>query len=141
MALMALSPLNIKAQLISFHEYNRKDIKNANANIFGVSFLEEENPLNFTVKINNPAKEPIKIYLRHRNDSVLLEEKVLKNDARVQMTLHFSTLDDGEYTFVVRTTNHFFIKNFRLQSGDLTTTRINGKEVMSTNRTITFEDK
>jgi hypothetical protein len=139
---MAVCSLKSNAQLMSFNEPNRKDFKNMNATTFNVVLsAEESNPLNFTVKINNPTREPMKMYLRYRNESNLLAEKELKNDAMAFMTLHFSTLDDGEYTFVIRSTNNFFIKHFHLQSGDLLTTRINGKEVMTTNRTITFEEK
>jgi protein tyrosine/serine phosphatase len=138
---LAVCSLNIKAQIMSFNEPNRKNLKSVNATSFNVILSAEENPLSFTVKINNPTKEPIKLYLRNRNESNLLVEKEVNNDGIVLMTLHFSTLEDGEYTFVVRNTNHFFIKQFFLQSGDLSTTRINGKDVMTTNRTISFGDK
>lgn len=130
-----------KAQFISVNEPKRKASKNFE-NTFKVVITEEEKkPLLFQVKVNNPEKETVKAYLRNRNGYNFLGEKVMSKDANFAMKLNLTPLDDGEYTFVVKSENGFFIKHFNLQSGDLMTAKINGKEIMTTNRTVVLEDE
>ncbi|MES2519910.1 MAG: hypothetical protein V4585_17465 [Bacteroidota bacterium] len=129
------------AQFISMNEPTRRELKSSE-NAFKVSLSEEEkNPLNFKVKIINPTQEPVKAYLRDRHGFNFLDEKLLSNDSKITMTLELAALEDGEYTFVIRTKNGFFIKHFNLQSGDLMTTKINGKDVMTTNRVVILGDE
>ncbi|MCU0471695.1 MAG: hypothetical protein MUF58_24255 [Arcicella sp.] len=132
----------VKAQFISFNEPNRREFKNTPPSNFSVYLSEEEkNPLNFTVKISNPTQETVRAYLRNRNGFNFLDEKQLSKESKIAMKLNLALLEDGEYTFVIRTANHFFIKHFNLQSGDLMTTRINGREVMTTNRSVVLQDE
>ena len=128
------------AQFISMNEPKRKVLKNAEA-IFKVTLLEEKNPLNFKIQVNNPAQESVRVYLRNRNGSNFLDERTLYNNSKIDINLDLAPLEDGEYTFVVRSENGFFIKHFNLQSGDLMTEKIGGKEVMTTNRSVVLEDK
>ena len=103
--------------------------------------MEEKNPLNFKIQVNNPAQESVRVYLRNRNGSNFLDERTLYNNSKIDINLDLAPLEDGEYTFVVRSENGFFIKHFNLQSGDLMTEKIGGKEVMTTNRSVVLEDK
>ena len=128
------------AQFISMNEPKRKVLKNAEA-IFKVTLLEEKNPLNFKIQVNNPAQESVRVYLRNRNGSNFLDERTLYNNSKIDINLDLAPLEDGKYTFVVRSENGFFIKHFNLQSGDLMTAKIGGKEVMTTNRSVVLEDK
>ena len=129
------------AQFISMNEPKSKTLK-ASENAFKVVLSEEEkNPLNFLVKINNPYQEPVRVYLRNRNGYNFLENKSFSRDQKMNMRLDLALLEDGEYTFVVKSDNAFFIKHFNLQSGDLMTAKIKGKEVMTTNRTVILEDE
>ena len=129
-----------KAQFISMNEPKRKALK-PSENAFKVTILEEEkNPLNFRVKIDNPTQGIVKAYLRNKEGFDFLESKVLNNDPKVEIKLDLAMLEDGEYIFVVKSNNGFFLKNFNLQSGDLMTARINGKDTMTTNRKVILED-
>jgi hypothetical protein len=139
-AFLLFTTFHIEAQSPS-NEPKKKVSKNAE-NAFKVTLSEDEkNPLNLKVNISNPAKETIKVYLRKRNDYTFLFEKLLGKDNKASMLLELSPLEDEDYTFVVKTENNFFIKHISLQSGDLTTTKVNGKEVMTTNRTIVLKDE
>jgi hypothetical protein len=71
----------------------------------------------------------------------MLDERTLYSSAKIVINLDLAPLEDGEYTFVVRSGSGFFIKHFNLQSGDLMTARIGGKEVMTTNRSVVLEDE
>lgn len=138
--LFVICSSEIKAQFIRV-ESNLKDFKNESAVTFNVSLMAgENNPLTYILKIDNPAQDSLKTYLRKRNDYNFLEEKRITKEAKSLMTLNFSMLDEGEYTFVVRTANNFFIKHFQVESGDLGTNRVKGKDVMNVNRVITFID-
>ncbi|MDZ7900426.1 MAG: hypothetical protein U5N85_20665 [Arcicella sp.] len=138
---LCASVAHTKAQFISMNEPKRKELK-ASANIFKVAISEEEKkPLSFQVKVNNPDKETVRAYLRNRNGYNFLGEKVMSRDANFTMKLNLAPLDDGEYTFVVKSENGFFIKHFNLQSGDLMTAKINGKETMTINRTVMLVDE
>ncbi|PWK28316.1 hypothetical protein LV89_01099 [Arcicella aurantiaca] len=139
-AFLLLTTCHIEAQSPS-NEPKKKVSKNAE-NAFKVTLSEDEkNPLNLKVNISNPSKETIKVYLRKRNDYTFLFEKLLGKENKASMLLELSPLEDEDYTFVVKTENNFFIKHISLQSGDLTTTKVNGKEVMTTNRTIVLKDE
>jgi hypothetical protein len=139
--LFCTSVQHTKAQFISMNEPKRKTLK-ATENAFKVVISEEEkNPLFFRVKVDNPSQGLVRAYLRNVDGFDFLESKMLSHDPKVEIKLDLSTLDDGEYVFVVKSNNGFFIKNFNLQSGDLMTAKINGKETMTINRTVVLEDK
>jgi hypothetical protein len=128
------------AQFISMNEPKRKSLKTTE-NAFKVVILEEEkNPLNFRMKIDNPTQGVVKAYLRNKDGFDFLESKVLSNDPKVEIKLNLAMLEDGEYIFVVKSNNGFFLKNFNLQSGDLMTAKINGKDTMTVNRKVVLED-
>ncbi len=129
------------AQFISMNEPKRRELKNSE-NIFKVVFSEEDkNPLNFKIKVNNPTQESVRAYLRNRNGANILDERTLYSSSKIVLNLDLAPLEDGEYTFVVRSENGFFIKHFTLQSGDLMTAKVGGKEVMTTNRSVILEDE
>jgi hypothetical protein len=129
-----------KAQFISMNEPKRKSLKTSE-NAFKVVILEEEkSPLNFRMKIDNPTQGVVKAYLRNKDGFDFLESKVLSSDPKVEIKLNLAMLEDGEYIFVVKSNNGFFLKNFNLQSGDLMTARINGKDTMTVNRKVVLED-
>jgi len=138
--LLCTSVLPAKAQLISMNEPKRKSLK-ASENTFKVIIQEEEKkPLSLKVKVDNPAQETVKAYLRNKDGADFLESKILNNDPKVEINLDLAWLEDGEYIFVVKSSNGFFLKNLNLQSGDLMTARINGKDTMTTNRKVVLED-
>ena len=129
------------AQFISMNEPKRKESKNAES-IFKVILSEEEkNPLSFKIKVNNPTQESVRAYLRNRNGANMLDERTLYNTSKIVINLDLAPLEDGQYTFVIRSESSFFIKHFNLQSGDLMTAKIGGKEVMTTNRSVVLEDE
>ena len=130
-----------KAQFISMNEPKHKSLKTSEDAFKVVILQEEKNPLNFRIKVDNPAQGTVKAYLRNKDGFDFLENKVLNNDPKVEFKLNLATLEDGEYIFVVKSNNGFFLKNFNLQSGDLMTARINGKDTMTTNRTVVLEDE
>jgi hypothetical protein len=131
----------INAQFISMNEPRRKELKK-NENVFKVQISEEEkNPLNFKVSVVNPAQESVRAYLRNRNGANFLDERTLNSNPKMVMNLDLAELEDGEYTFVIRTENSFFIKHLNLQSGDLMTAKVGGKEVMMINRSVVLEDE
>ena len=139
--LLCTSVPHTKAQFISVNEPRRKVLK-PSENAFKVIILEEEkNPLNFRVKVNNPTQGTVKAYLRNKEGFDFLESRVLSNDPKVEIKLDLAMLEDGEYIFVVKSNNGFFLKNFNLQSGDLMTAKINGKEAMTVNRKVILEDE
>jgi hypothetical protein len=129
-----------KAQFISMNEPKRKTLKTSETTFKVVISEEEKNPLNFRIKIDNPAQGTVKAYLRNKDGFDFLESKVFGNNPKVEIKLDLASLDDGEYIFVVRSNNGFFLKNFNLQSGDLMTAKINGKDTMTTNRMVVLED-
>ena len=138
--LLCASIPHTKAQFISMNEPRRKVLK-PSENAFKVIISEEEkNPLSFRVKVDNPTQGTVKAYLRNKDGFDFLESKVLSNNPKVEIKLDLAMLEDGEYIFVVKSNNGFFLKNFNLQSGDLMTTRINGKDMMTTNRKVILED-
>jgi hypothetical protein len=140
-ALFLSATAHIDAQFISMNEPRRKELKKSE-NVFKVRLSEEEkNPLNFKVNVANPAQESVRVYLRNRNGSNLLDERTLYNSQKIEINLDLAPLEDGEYTFVVRSENSFFIKHFNLQSGDLMTAKVGGKEVMTINRSVVLEDE
>ena len=129
------------AQFISMNEPKRRELKSSE-NVFKVSLSEEDkNPLSFKIKVNNPAQESVRVYLRNRNGANMLDEQTLYSSSKIVINLDLAPLEDGEYTFVVRSENGFFIKHFNLQSGDLMTAKVGGKEVMTTNRSVVLEDE
>ena len=129
------------AQFISMNEPKRRELKSSE-NVFKVMLSEEEkNSLNFKIKVNNPAQESVRAYLRNRNGANMLDERTLYSSSKIVINLDLAPLEDGEYTFVVRSENGFYIKHFNLQSGDLMTAKIGGKEVMTTNRSVVLEDE
>ena len=129
------------AQFISMNEPRKRELKSSE-NVFKVMLSEEDkNPLNFKIKVNNPAQESVRAYLRNRNGANMLDERTLYSSSKIVINLDLAPLEDGEYTFVVRSENGFFIKHFNLQSGDLMTAKIGGKEVMTTNRSVVLEDE
>jgi hypothetical protein len=137
--LSAISQIN--AQFISLNEPRRKELKKGE-NVFKVVLSEEEkNPLNFNVSVINPTQESIRVYLRNRNGSNLLDERTLYNSPKIEINLDLAPLEDGGYTFVVRSESSFFIKHFNLQSGDLMTAKVGGKEVMMISRSVILEDE
>jgi hypothetical protein len=139
---ICLNSHKIKAQAISLNEIARRELNNFNAISFKVSIVEaDKDLLDFKVKINNPTQDSIRVYLRNRNGYNFLEEKTIKNEKKIAMTLHFSMLEDGEYTFVIRSPNNFFSKQFKVESGDLTNTRINGKDVTTINKKVEILDE
>jgi hypothetical protein len=139
--LFCTSVQHTKAQFISMNEPKRKALK-ASENAFKVMISEEEkNPLSFRVKVDNPTQGLVRAYLRNVDGFDFLESKMLSQDPKVEIKLDLSTLDDGEYVFVVKSNNGFFIKNFNLQSGDLMTARVNGRDAMTINRKVVLEDK
>jgi hypothetical protein len=129
------------AQFISMNEPKRRELKNSESHFKVLLSEEEKNPLNFKITILNSAQNPVKVYLRNRNGYNYIYKKLLNSDAKILMKLDFSPLEDGQYTFVVKTENDFFIKHFNLQSGDLMTAKVGGKEVMTTNRNVVLEDE
>lgn len=131
----------IEAQTSSANDSKRKTTKNAENTLKVTLSEDEKNPLNLKVNINNTLKENVKVYLRKRNDFTFLFEKLLGKESKLSMTLEFAPLEDDEYTFVVKTENGFFLKNVSLQSGDLATIRVNGRDVMTINRTIKLSDE
>ena len=129
------------AQFISMNEPKRRELKSSE-NVFKVMLSEEEkNSLNFKIKVNNPAQESVRAYLRNRNGANMLDERTLYSSSKIVINLDLAPLEDGEYTFVVRSENGFYIKHFNLQSGDLMTAKVGGKEVMTTNRSVVLEDE
>ena len=129
------------AQFISMNEPKRRELKSSE-NVFKVMLSEEDkNFLNFKIKVNNPAQESVRAYLRNRNGANMLDERTLYSSSKIVINLDLAPLEDGEYTFVVRSENGFYIKHFNLQSGDLMTAKIGGKEVMTTNRSVVLEDE
>ena len=129
------------AQFISMNEPKRRELKSSE-NVFKVMLSEEEkNSLNFKIKVNNPTQESVRAYLRNRNGANMLDERTLYSSSKIVINLDLAPLEDGEYTFVVRSENGFYIKHFNLQSGDLMTAKIGGKEVMTTNRSVVLEDE
>jgi hypothetical protein len=140
-ALFLSATAQINAQFISMNEPRRKELKKSE-NVFKVRLSEEEkNPLNFKVNVANPAQESVRVYLRNRNGSNLLDERTLYNSPKIEINLDLAPLEDGEYIFVVRSENGFFIKHFNLQSGDLMTAKVGGKEVMMISRSVVLEDE
>jgi hypothetical protein len=129
------------AQFISMNEPKRKELKSSESHLKVLLLEEEKSPLNFKITISNSAQNPVKVYLRNRNGSNYIYKKLLNSDAKILMKLDFSPLEDGEYTFVVKTENDFFIKHFNLQSGDLMTAKVGGKDVMTTNRSVVFAEE
>jgi hypothetical protein len=140
-ALFLSASAHINAQFISMNEPRRKELKKSE-NVFKVLLSEEEkNPLNFKVSVVNPSQESVRAYLRNRNGANFLDERTLNSNPKMVINLDLAPLEDGEYTFVIRTENSFFIKHFNLQSGDLMTAKVGGKEVMTTNRSVVLEDE
>jgi hypothetical protein len=137
--LLCTSVPSANAQFISMNEPKRKSLKTSE-NAFKVVIQEEKNPLNFRIKVDNPAQGTVKAYLRNKDGFDFLESKVLSNESKVEIKLDLAMLEDGEYIFVVKSNNGFFLKNFNLQSGDLMTARINGRDTMTTNRKVILED-
>jgi hypothetical protein len=129
------------AQFISMNEPKRKELKSSESHLKVLLLEEEKIPLNFKITILNSAQSPVKVYLRNRNGYNYIYKKLLNSDAKILMKLDFSPLEDGEYTFVVKTENDFFIKHFNLQSGDLMTAKIGGKDMMTTNRNVVVIDE
>jgi hypothetical protein len=138
--LICISVFQIQAQIISKGELRRNDVKTVE-NRFKASMSEDENPLNFRIKVDNPTKEPVRAYLRKKNESIFLEEKTISSDLKVVIKLELGLLTDGQYIFVVKNNNGFFIKHINLESGDLLNARIGGKEVMTIGRTVTLTDE
>jgi hypothetical protein len=138
--LISISVFQIQAQIISKGELRRNEIKTTE-NRFKASMSEDENPLNFRIKVDNPTKEPVRAYLRKKNESIFLEEKTISSDLKVVIKLELGLLADGQYIFVVKNNNGFFIKHINLESGDLLNARIGGKEVMTIGRTVTLTDE
>lgn len=133
--------IELDAQFIFLNEPKRKELKNSESHFKVLLTEEEKNPISFNITILNLTQMPVKVYLRNRNGSNYIYEKLLNNDAKILMKLDFSPLEDGEYTFVVKTKNDFFIKHFNLQSGDLMTVKVGRKDVMTTNRSVVLEDE
>jgi 6-pyruvoyl-tetrahydropterin synthase len=99
----------VDAQFISMNEPKRKELKSAE-NVFKVIFSEEDkNLLNFKIKVNNPTQESVRAYLRNRNGANMLDERTLYNSAKIVINLDLAPLEDGEYTFVVRSENGFLL--------------------------------
>jgi hypothetical protein len=138
--LITLLIFQIQAQFIAKGELKRNEIKITD-NSVKVSMSEDENPLNFRIKVDNPTKEPVRAYLRKKNESIFLEEKTISSDSKVVIKLELGLLADGQYIFVVKNNNVFFIKHINLESGDLFNARIGGKEVMTIGRTVTLTDE
>jgi hypothetical protein len=138
--LISISVFQIQAQIISKGELRRNEVKTIE-NRFKASMSEDENPLNFRIKVDNPTKEPVRAYLRKKNESIFLEEKTISSDLKVVIKLELGLLADGQYIFVVKNNNGFFIKHINLESGDLLNARIGGKEVMTIGRTVTLTDE
>ena len=129
------------AQFISMNEPKRRELKSSE-NVFKVSLSEEDkSSLNFKIKVSNPAQESVRAYLRNRNGANMLDERTLYNSSKIVINLDLAPLEDGEYTFVIRSENNFYIKHFNLQSGDLMTAKMGGKEIMTTNRSVVLEDE
>ena len=129
------------AQFISMNEPKRRELKSSE-NVFKVSLSEEDkSPLSFEIKVNNPAQESVRAYLSNRNGANMLDERTLYSSSKIIINLDLAPLEDGEYTFVIRSENNFYIKHFNLQSGDLMTAKMGGKEVMTTNRSVVLEDE
>ena len=129
------------AQFISMNEQKRRELKSSE-NVFKVILSEEDkNFLNFKIKVNNPAQESVRAYLRNRNGANMLDERTLYSSSKIVINLDLAPLEDGEYTFVIRSENNFYIKHFNLQSGDLMTAKTGGKEVMMINRSVILEDE
>jgi hypothetical protein len=129
------------AQFISMNEPKRRELKSSE-NVFKVIFSEEDKKsLNFKIKVNNPAQESVRTYLRNRNGANMLDEQTLYSSSKIVINLDLEPLEDGEYTFVVRLEKGFFIKHFNLQSGDLMTAKVEGREIMTINRSVVLEDE
>ncbi len=139
-ALFLSATAHINAQFISMNEPRRRELKKSE-NVFKVLLSEEKTPLTFKVSVINPSHESVRAYLRNRNGSNFLDERTLYSSPKIEINLDLAPLEDGEYTFVVRSENGFFIKHFNLQSGDLMTAKVGGKEVMLINRTVVLEDE
>jgi hypothetical protein len=132
---------SLSAQLISLNTPKLKDLKSSKST-FKVVFVEDEKtPLNFNVKVNNPTHNPIKVYLRSRAGFNFLEEKSIDNNSHATMQLDLAPLEDGDYTFVIKNNDHFFIKHIILKSGDLVTSVVNGKPTMNIERSIQFSEE
>jgi hypothetical protein len=134
--LICISVFQIQAQIISKGELRRNEVKTTE-NRFKASMSEDENPLNFRIKVDNPTKEPVRAYLRKKNESIFLEEKTISSDLKVVIKLELGFLSDGQYTFVIKNGNGFFIKYINLESGDL----FNAKDIMTIGRTVTLTDE
>jgi hypothetical protein len=130
-----------KAQFISIDEARHKVKKAGKAGLFVDIHQDEKNPLIYKILINHTQAESIMTYLRPRNSADFIEQKDANlKDSHVMLNLHLAGLEDGEYTFVVKTENQFFIKHFLLTSGDLVCEKVGGKEVLTINRQIQTVD-
>lgn len=134
--LICVFVFQIQAQFISKGDIRKNDFKTTE-NKFKASIAEGDNPLNFRIKVDNPTKEPVRAYLRKRDESVFLEEKTISSDLKVVIKLELGFLADGQYTFVIKNGNGFFIKYINLESGDL----FNAKDIMTIGRTVTLTDE
>jgi hypothetical protein len=129
------------AQFISMNEPRRKEFKNTEKNSFSVAFIQDQkNPFSCKVIINNPVSDDVKVYLRNRNQFNYIDQIIGKNDSRIAINLDLSLLEDGEYTFVVKTDNNFFIKHISLDTLDLSSTKSGRKETMVLNRFLEIGD-
>lgn len=131
-----------KAQYISIDEARHKEVKKAGKTGLFVDIIQDEkSPLIYKILINHTHAESIMTYLRPRNSADFIEQKEANlKDSHVMLNLHLAGLEDGEYTFVVKTNNQFFIKHFLITSGDLVCEKIGGKEVLNINRQIQTVD-
>ena len=132
--------LKVNAQFIAKNEPKRNEFKD-NEKKFKVSISEEEtNSLNLRIKVDNPTKEPVIAYLRRKNEFIFLEEKTISSDSKVVLNLNLGLLSDGQYVFVVKNGNGFFLKNINLESGDLLNAQVGNKPVMSIGRIVNLSD-
>jgi hypothetical protein len=140
-AFFSFASQSADAQFISMNEPRRKEFKNTEKNTFSVAFIQDEkNPFSCKVIVNNPTAEGVKVYLRNRNQFSYLDQLLGKNDSRIAVNLDLSLLEDGEYTFVVKTESNFFIKHISLDTLDLSSAKSGGKETMVLNRSLEIED-
>ncbi len=139
--LLLLTTFKVNAQFISKSEPKRNEFKDDEKK-FKVSISEEENnSLSFRITVNNPTKEPVKAYLRRKNESIFIEEKTISSDSKVVINLNLGLLGDGQYVFVVKNGNGFFLKHINLESGDLLNAKVGNKSVMSIGRVVKLSDE
>ncbi|WP_026995948.1 hypothetical protein [Flectobacillus major] len=138
LVVLLLVPKVLQAQYITIDEATNKVVKKAGKSGFFVNMIKDDkNPLLYKVLVDNTTQEPIFAYLRTRKSADFIEhKKAILKDSKVILNLDVAALEDGEYTFVIKTNSQFYIKHFLLTSGDLVCEKVGGKESLIIDRNM-----